>query len=148
MAAKGRVEEGEGVMGEVRILVTDDDPEMRKVITAVLESRGYQVSTAEDGEEALTRIEKEKPDLLILDLLMPKLDGFEVCKRLNEQAGISGNKIPILILSAVKEESSRRRYELETKTAPGVDDYVEKPVSPPILLQRVERILTKSKSRL
>jgi len=148
VAAKGKMEEEGGLVRGARILVTDDDPEMRKVITAVLESRGYQVSTAQDGEEALTKIEEEKPDLLILDLLMPRMDGFEVCKRLNEQAGTSGNKIPILILSAVKEESSRRRYELETKTAPGIDDYVEKPVSPPILLQRVERVLTKSKSRL
>jgi len=135
------------VAGE-RILVTDDDPEMLKVITAVLESQGYQVSTAQDGEEALTRIEEEKPDLLILDLLMPKMDGFEVCKRLNMQAVPSSNKIPILILSAVRESSSRRRYELETKAALGIDDYVEKPISPPLLLQRVEKILMKCKSRL
>jgi len=72
------------------------------------------------------------------------MDGFEVVKRLNEQAGIAGIKIPILILSAVREESSRRRYELETKTPPGIDGYVEKPISPPLLLQRVEEVLAKS----
>ena len=136
-------EEGRVIEG-ARILVADDDPEMLKVTTLVLESRGYQVSTAQDGEEALTKIEKEKPVLLILDLLMPKMDGFEVVKRLNEQAGIAGIKIPILILSAVREESSRRRYELETKTPPGIDGYVEKPISPPLLLQRVEEVLAKS----
>jgi len=127
-----------------RILVVDDDPEMLKVTTLVLESRGYQVATAQDGEEALAKIGQEQPDLLILDLLMPKMDGFEVVKRLNEQAGIAGIKIPILILSAVREESSRRRYELETKTPPGIDGYVEKPISPPLLLQRVEEVLAKS----
>ena len=73
-----------------KILVTDDDPEMRKVITLVLESLGYQVSTATSGEDALTKIEEEKPDLLILDVFMPKMDGFEVCKRLNERAESGG----------------------------------------------------------
>jgi len=148
VAAKGRIKEEKVVVGGERILVADDDPEMLKVITLVLESRGYQVSTAQDGEEALTKIEEEKPDLLILDLLMPRMDGFEVVKRLNEQAGAGGNKIPILILSAVREDSSRRRYELETKTSPGIEDYVEKPISPPLLLQRVEKVLMKCKSRL
>ena len=144
VAAKGEVEEEAGVLEGARILVADDDPEMLKVTTFLLESRGYQVFTAPDGEEALTKIEEEKPDLLILDLLMPVMDGFEVCKRLKEQ----GNKIPVLILSAVREESSRRRYELETKVTLGVDDYIEKPISPPLLLQRVEKILTQSKSRV
>ena len=148
VAVKDKIKEKEMAVAGEKILVTDDDPEMLKVITAVLESQGYQVSTAQDGEEALTKIEAEKPDLLILDLLMPKMDGFEVCKRLNMQAVPSSNKIPILILSAVRESSSRRRYELETKAALGIDDYVEKPISPPLLLQRVEKILMKCKSRL
>jgi len=148
VAVKAKLEEEEGVTKGARILVTDDDPEMLKVMTFILESVGYEVSTAQDGEEALTKIEEEEPDLLILDLLMPRMDGFEVCKRLNEQAGTGGNKIPILILSAVREESSRRRYELETKTAPGIEDYIEKPISPPLLLQWVEKVLMKCKSRL
>jgi CheY-like chemotaxis protein len=146
VAAKAKVEEG--VIGAAKVLVADDDPDMLKVITLILESHGYQVSTAENGEEALAKIGEGRPDLLILDLLMPKMDGFEVCKRLNQQAGSGGSKIPILILSAVREDSSRRRYELETKLSLGVDDYVEKPISPPVLLQRVDKILMKSKSRL
>jgi len=147
VAAKSKIEE-EGVERGARILVADDDPEMLKIITLVLESRGYLVFTVQDGEEALTKIEADNPDLLILDLLMPRMDGFEVCKRLNQQAATGGNKIPILILSAVREESSRRRYELETKTSLGADDYIEKPISPPLLLQRVEKVLMKCKSRL
>ncbi len=96
-----------------------------------------------DAEEALARIAESKPDLLILDLLMPRMDGFEVCKRLSEQ----GINLPVMILSAVREESSRKRYELETKKALGVDDYVEKPISPPLLLQRVEKVLAKYKAK-
>ncbi|MBE9482199.1 MAG: response regulator [Chloroflexi bacterium] len=145
--AKAKEEEEKAIEG-VKILVADDDPIMLNATTVVLQSGGYQVVTARDGEEALASMEQEKPDLLILDLLMPKMDGFEVVKRLNEQWGTSDNRIPILILSAVKEDSSRRRYELETKSTPGIDDYIEKPISPPLLLQRVEKILAKSKSRL
>ena len=147
VAAKSEVSEETGVTEPAKIMVVDDDPEMLKVTKLILESQGYQVSTASDGEEALAKIEEEKPDLLILDLLMPVMDGFEVCKRLNEQAGPSGNQIPILIFSAVREESSRRRYELDTNVTLGVDDYVEKPISPPLLLQRVEKVLKKNKSR-
>jgi len=148
IAVKGKMEEGGVAKEAARILVADDDPEMLKITKLVLESRGYQVSTASDGEEALAKIQEEKPDLIILDLLMPVMDGFEVCRRLNEQAGPGGNKVPILILSAVKEESSRRRYELETKASLGVDDYVEKPISPPILLQKVDSVLMRRGSKL
>ena len=147
LAVKGKEKEKKIALGGEKILVADDDPEMLKVITLVLESRDYQVSTAQDGEEALAKIKEERPDLLILDLLMPRMDGFEVCKQLNQQPESGGNKIPILILSAVRENSSRRRYELETKASPNIEDYVEKPISPPLLLQRVEKVLMKSKSK-
>lgn len=127
------------------ILVTDDDPEMRRITALVLESQGYKVRTAQDGEEALERINEKEPDLLVLDLLMPRMDGFEVCKRLMERKAKGGHKFPIIILSAVREESSRRRYELETEADLDIDDYVNKPISPPVLLQRVEKALLKRK---
>jgi len=148
VAAEGKAEEkAEGLKG-AKILVADDDPQMLKVTTLVLESGGYEVVTAQNGEEALVKIDEEKPDLLILDLLMPRLDGFEVIKRLNEQVDTGGKRIPILILSAVREDSSRRRYELETKETFGVDDYLEKPISPPLLLQKVEKILARLKAKV
>ena len=128
------------------VLVVDDDPEMRRITAVVLESKGYKVRAADDGEDALAKIEEQEPDLLVLDLLMPKMDGFEVCKRLKERRERGGKRIPVLILSAVREESSRRRYELETEIELDVDDYITKPISPPILLQRVERVLRKSKA--
>jgi len=126
-----------------RIVVADDDPQMLKVTTLFLESQGYQVFGARDGEEALAKVEEVQPDLLVLDLLMPRLDGFEVCKRLADKVASGGRRIPIIILSAVREDSSRRRYELETKTAFKVDDYLVKPIAPPALLQHVEQVLAK-----
>jgi signal transduction histidine kinase/CheY-like chemotaxis protein len=128
------------------IIVTDDDPEMRRITTLVLESQGYKVRTAQDGEEALEKIGEKEPDLLVLDLLMPKMDGFEVCKRLQERKNTGGRKFPIIILSAVREDSSRRRFELETEADLDVDDYVNKPISPPVLLQRVEKALLKRRA--
>ena len=139
-------EEEQPTIAGAKVLVTDDDPEMRRITALVLESQGYQVRTAEDGEDALVKINEEEPDLLVLDLLMPKMDGFDVCKQLKEQREYGGKRIPVLILSAVREESSRRRYELETEMDLDVDDYITKPISPPILLQRVERALRRSKA--
>ena len=128
------------------ILVIDDDPEMRPAMRLILESGGYSVRTAQDGEEGWEKIKEKEPDLLILDLLMPKMDGFEVCKRLEEKRSSGGGKFPVIILSAVFEENSRRRYELETETELQVDDYITKPISPPVLLQRVEKALLKRKA--
>ena len=139
-------EEGKRRVAAAKILIADDDPEMRKITALLLKSQGYQVYTAQDGEEALAIITKDEPDLLLLDLLMPNLDGFEVCKQLEKRRARGGKRIPVLIFSAVREESSRRRYELETETELDADDYITKPISPPVLLQRVEKVLTKQQT--
>jgi DNA-binding response OmpR family regulator len=128
-----------------KILVVDDDPDMRDAITIILESRGYQIVTAQDGLEALANLKAEKPDLMMLDLLMPKMDGFAVMKELQDVRWAKYREIPILILSSVREEASRRRYELETALTLEVDDYVEKPIAPDVLLERVEKLLQKRK---
>ncbi len=124
-----------------KILVVDDDPDILDALTMILESRGYQVVTARDGIEALANLKAEMPNLMILDLLMPKMDGFAVCKELQDPRWSKYRGIPILILTSVREEASRRRYELETGLELNVDDYVEKPISPDILLERVERLV-------
>ena len=124
-----------------KILVVDDDPDILDALSMILESKGYQVITARDGIEALAKLEAEKPDLMILDLLMPKMDGFAVCKELQDPRWSKCRDIPILILTSVREEASRRRYELETGLQLDVDDYVEKPVSPDILLERVGKLI-------
>lgn len=124
-----------------KILVVDDDPDILEAISLILESQGYNVVTARDGVEGLANLKAENPDLLILDLLMPKMDGFAVCKELQDPRWAKYKGIPILILTSVREEASRRRYELETGLELDVDDYVEKPVSPDTLLERVGRLI-------
>jgi len=128
-----------------KILLVDDDPDILDALTMILESRGYQVVTARDGVEGLANLKAENPDLFILDLLMPKMDGFAVCKELQDPRWSKFKDIPILILTSVREEASRRRYELETGLELDVDDYVEKPVSPDILLERVGKLIKKKR---
>jgi DNA-binding response OmpR family regulator len=134
----------EGDMYE-KILVVDDDPDILDAVTMILESQGYQVVTAQDGIEALANLKAERPDLMILDLLMPKMDGFAVCKELQDPRWSKYRDIPILILTSVREDASRRRYELETGLELNVDDYVEKPMSPDILLERVGKLIKQKK---
>ena len=128
-----------------KILAVDDDPDILDALTMILESQGHQVATARSGTEALDKLRAEKPDLMILDLLMPKMDGFAVCKELQDARWSKYRSMPILILTSVREEASRRRYELETGLELNVDDYVEKPISPDILLERVERLVKREK---
>ncbi len=127
-----------------KILVVDDDPDILDAISMILESQDYQVFTARDGIEGLATLKAEKPDLMILDLMMPKMDGFAVCKELQDPRWSKYKDIPILILTSVREEASSRRYELETGLELDVDDYVEKPMSPDILLERVQKLLKKN----
>ncbi len=129
-----------------KIVVADDDPHMLRVTSLFLQSQGYQVFGVSDGEEALAKVDEIAPDLLILDLLMPRMDGFEVCKRIEEKVAQGGKRVAIIILSAVREDSSRRRYELETKTAFKYDAYLVKPIAPPELIQNVEKILLRYKA--
>ncbi len=126
-----------------KILLVDDDPDILDALTMILEAKGFQVVTARDGVEGLANLKAENPDLLILDLLMPKMDGFAVCKELQDPRWSRYKEIPILILTSVREEASRRRYELETGLELDVDDYVEKPVAPTVLLERVNKLIKK-----
>ena len=107
-----------------KILVVDDDPDILDAVALILESQGYEVVTARDGIEGLANLKAEQPDLMILDLMMPRMDGFAVCKELQDPRWSKYRDIPILILTSVREEASRRRYELETGLALDVDDYV------------------------
>jgi CheY-like chemotaxis protein len=130
---------------ERKILLVDDDPDLIRAMRTILESQNYRVIPARNGLEALDKVREEQPDLIILDLLMPELDGFGVCRELRENPEYSEHsQIPILILTAVREEASRRRYELETGRDLDVEDYIEKPVKPQLLLQRVAKLLDRS----
>ncbi len=129
-----------------KVLVIDDDPDIRDVLSVVLEGEGFEVVTAVDGLQGLEMIKAETPDLIVLDLMMPQLDGFGVCNTLRDPRWARWSKIPIIVLTSVREEASRRRYELETGLSMDVDDYVEKPLDPDIMLERVRNILARQEA--
>ena len=128
---------------ELKVLVVDDDPDIIDSLTMVLESGGYMVITARDGEEALVKIQTARPKLLILDLLMPRKDGFAVLKDLQfeEKWATYREQMFVIVLTSVREEFARRRYYLETAMELGSDDFLEKPVSPKELLDTVARFV-------
>jgi len=123
------------------IIVADDDPDILEAITTVLESCPYQVAAASDGQQCLDMIRKRTPDLLILDLLMPRMDGFAVIRELRSEPSYAD--LPILVLTTVVEDASRRRYELETGHDMSVEAYLQKPVPPDELLSKVSHALEK-----
>ncbi|MCU0519291.1 MAG: response regulator transcription factor [Anaerolineae bacterium] len=123
-----------------RILVVDDEQPIIDVLTYNLKRAGYQVLVAWDGEGALATARRERPDLVILDLMLPKLDGIEVCRTLRrEQADIGTSDVPIIMLTA-RDEEIDRVLGLEL----GADDYVVKPFSVRELLARVKAVLRRT----
>jgi DNA-binding response OmpR family regulator len=118
------------------ILVVDDEPEIVKLVRAYLEQAGYRVATAQNGREALTVARHEKPDLVILDLTMPEMDGLEFTRRLRQE-----KNTPIIMLTARVEETDRI-IGLEL----GADDYVTKPFSPREIVARVRAVLRRVQS--
>lgn len=117
-----------------RILVVDDEPHIRQILKFTLEKAGYQVFTASDGEEALGRAVETKPHLVLLDVMMPRLDGYEVCRKMREDFGLS--QIPVIMLTA-KGDQRDRIAGLEG----GANDYLVKPYSNEELLLRVRNVL-------
>ncbi|GCE16186.1 response regulator transcription factor [Tengunoibacter tsumagoiensis] len=116
------------------ILVADDDPQLVRLMARNLQFEDYDVLTASDGEEALEKVESELPDLIVLDVMMPKFDGFTVCSRVREFSNV-----PIIIVTARGNEQDRiRGLDL------GADDYLTKPFSVDELLARVRAVLRRS----
>ena len=115
-----------------KVLVVDDDPHIRDVICFALRRAGFDIAEAGDGRAALARFERDKPDLVILDVLMPELDGLDVCRAMRAMAGAGGD-VPILFLSSKGAEADRV-VGLEV----GGDDYITKPFSPRELVARVK----------
>ena len=119
------------------ILVVDDEDEIRTVMRLTLTIAGYEVREAENGERALDSLEKNLPDLILLDVLMPGMDGFEVCRRVRANSATA--QMPVLILSARTDARSR-----EDGLDAGATKYLTKPISPPELLQHIAEVLEKS----
>ena len=123
-------------MNDVRplVLVADDDPDILALVRFRLERDGYEVLSAPDGEAALDLALARTPDLAVLDVMMPRLDGYEVTRRLREHGPTTG--IPIILLTArVQEPDLERGFEA------GADDYVTKPFSPQALGERIQAAL-------
>ncbi|MFD7919250.1 response regulator transcription factor [Streptomyces sp. NPDC059740] len=118
-----------------RILVVDDDPTVAEVVTGYLVRAGHTVDRAADGPTALARAEEAAPDLVVLDLMLPGMDGLEVCRRLRERG-----PVPVIMLTARGEEDERI-LGLEV----GADDYVTKPFSPRELVLRVDAVLRRDR---
>jgi two-component system alkaline phosphatase synthesis response regulator PhoP len=127
-----------------KVLVADDEPDILEILKYNLSNEGYEVITAKDGEEALEKARRSLPDLIILDVMMPKKTGVDVCQILRAQATFKDTLI--IFLTAVNDEGTQIRG-LET----GADDYISKPISPKLLLSRVSalfRRLNKSDVRI
>ena len=118
----------------MRILAVDDDRNNLKMVAFLLGEEGYEVITTDDGTKALELVDSAHPDLVILDVMMPQIDGFEVCRRIRQTADV-----PIIMLSA-KGETADRVAGLEL----GADDYLPKPFEPSELLARVKAVLRRS----
>ena len=121
------------------ILIVDDDPDILEGILTILEDQPYRLATARDGKKCLEMIAGDIPDLLILDLLMPRMDGWGVIRAMRSEPRFTS--VPIMVLTTVIEDASRRRYELETGMAMDVQDYVQKPARPADLIKSIERQL-------
>lgn len=121
-----------------KILIIEDDPGILLSLKDEFESEGYTVSTAEDGEKGLEIAKQQRPDLIILDIMLPVLDGYEVCKRLR----MEGDTTPIIMLT-VKDKEIDRVLGLEL----GADDYVTKPFSLRELMARVKSVLRRTEER-
>jgi DNA-binding response OmpR family regulator len=119
------------------ILLADDSQLVLKVMANILESENYRVLTAADGQQALEVACRERPDLIITDLMMPRMNGIELVRQLKSQ--LATRYIPVIMLTARQEVDS----EVEGMAA-GADDYLTKPVNPKRLLARVERFLKRS----
>ncbi|MGJ5634629.1 response regulator transcription factor RpaB [Nostoc sp. CALU 1950] len=120
-----------------KILVVDDEASIRRILQTRLEMIGYSVVTASDGEEALSAFRKETPDLIVLDVMMPKLDGYGVCQELRKQSDV-----PIIMLTALGDVADRI-----TGLELGADDYMAKPFSPKELESRIRSLLRRRNDR-
>jgi len=121
-------------MNSARILVVDDDPQIRRVLRTALIAQGYEVTDARNGEEALEKMRDEKPDLLILDMNMPRMNGLETCHSIR-----TTSDVPIIMLTVRDAESDK----VDALDA-GADDYMTKPFSSPELLARIRAALRRS----
>ncbi len=125
----------------MNILIVEDEPSMVELLRYNLESEGFLVTSASDGEEAMLSIEEQKPDMVLLDWMLPKLSGIEICRRLRRDQDF--RNLPVIMITARAEETDRVRG-LDV----GADDYVSKPFSPAELMARIRAVLRRHNPNL
>lgn len=120
-----------------KILTVDDDPTVTKLVGSILTANGYEVISASDGLEALAKIKKEQPDLVVLDVVMPEINGYDVCYQLRFNKDFE--KVPIILLTSREQELDHTLAERSNI------EYLQKPVHAKSFLQKVEQLLAKEK---
>lgn len=122
-----------------RILVVDDEPDFCLIVQGQLEKEGFEVDLAYNGVEGLEKVQSNKPDAIVLDVMMPEKDGYEVCKELKEDENFCD--IPVLLLTAVASHVTSTRYSHADGMATEADDYIAKPASAEAISQSLKRML-------
>ena len=124
---------------EPKILIIDDDKDMVEALKIVLEGESYKVTAAFDGKQGLDAVRKERPDLIILDLLLPGEDGAAICHNLRNNSEYQD--IPILVLTALAKKVERKVFPKVKGETLKVDEYLEKPINPQNLVNKVKKLL-------
>lgn len=129
---------------QTKILIIDDDPDVHGVVKKILEPKSYQMISAYDGEEGLHKVVEERPDLIILDVIMPGKHGFDVCHELktDEKYHFFSN-IPVLMLTVYPDDREKMHLSVREGMMMEAEDYLQKPVDPQELTKRVEELLKK-----
>ena len=127
-------------MGDTSILVIEDEPSIAEVVSLYLKRAGYRVQVVNDGQAALDLLARQLPDLVILDIMLPGVDGFAITRWLRDRSDVLGSEVPIIMLTSRREEFDRIAG-LEM----GADDYVVKPFSPQELVSRVRAVLRRAR---
>jgi two-component system alkaline phosphatase synthesis response regulator PhoP len=126
-------------VAEAKILLVDDDPDFVEATRTVLESVPYEITVAYDGNEALVKVQEERPDLILLDIIMPTQDGFHVCEKLKSDPDLW--HIPVIMLTSLSQHITDTTYSVQDGMMLEADDFIDKPVRPKELLARIARLL-------
>ncbi len=121
------------------VLIVDDDPDLVETVSMILESKGYEVGKAYDGIEGEEAIKKRRPDVVVLDVMMPRKNGYQLCKEL--KANQATRNIPVVLLTAVGEAVPTTTYSHAEGMAVEAEDFIPKPVDAASLVEAVERLL-------
>jgi len=129
---------------QTKILVIDDDPDVHAVVTKIFQPKSYDMVSAYDGDEGLRKVVEERPDLIILDVIMPGKHGFDVCRELktDEKYHFFSN-IPVLMLTVYPEDREKMHLSMREGMMMEAEDYLQKPIDPEELVKRVEALLKK-----